>query len=149
MIKSINYFIQAIIIYLFFLIGKIIRFKIKQKFLHFYLVRLVLFLNLKIIEKNLTTFNSNLTTQQKEKIISAMWNNYGITFIEYVFLKLIRENNDLIKTVGADILNRVTSNNRPVIFVSGHFSNFELMSMEITKRKIKLATIYRPLNNYF
>ena len=78
-----------------------------------------------------------------------MWNNYGITFIEYVFLKLIRENNDLIKTVGADILNRVTSNNRPVIFVSGHFSNFELMSMEITKRKIKLATIYRPLNNYF
>ena len=38
-----------------------------------------------------------------------MWNNYGITFIEYVFLKLIRENNDLIKTVGADILNRVTS----------------------------------------
>ena len=38
---------------------------------------------------------------------------------------------------------------RPVIFVSGHFANFELMSMEITKREIKLATIYRPLNNIF
>ena len=29
------------------------------------------------------------------------------------------------------------------------FANFELMSMEITKRKIDLATIYRPLNNIF
>ena len=36
-----------------------------------------------------------------------------------------------------------------MIFVSGHFANFELMSMEITKKKIKLATIYRPLNNFF
>ena len=39
--------------------------------------------------------------------------------------------------------------NKPVIFVSGHFANFELMSMEITKKKIDLATIYRPLNNFF
>ena len=38
---------------------------------------------------------------------------------------------------------------KPVIFVSGHFANFEIMSMEITKRNIKLATIYRPLNNFF
>ena len=38
---------------------------------------------------------------------------------------------------------------KPVIFISGHFANFELMSMEITKRNIPLATIYRPLNNIF
>ena len=38
---------------------------------------------------------------------------------------------------------------KPVIFVSGHFANYELMSMEIAKKNIKLATIYRPLNNYF
>ena len=37
---------------------------------------------------------------------------------------------------------------KPVIFVSGHFSNFELMSMEITKNNIPLAAIYRPLNNF-
>ena len=27
--------------------------------------------------------------------------------------------------------------------------NYELMSMELTKANIKLATIYRPLNNMF
>ena len=36
-----------------------------------------------------------------------------------------------------------------MIFISGHFANFELMSMEITKKNIPLATIYRPLNNVF
>ena len=150
MIKPINYFIQATIIYIFFFIGKLLGLKLSKKIFS-YLFNKVghFFKSKKIIEKNLTTFNSKLTIQQKEKIVSAMWDNYGITFIEYVFLKSIREKNDFIKTVGTEILNKVISNNRPVIFVSGHFSNFELMSMEITKRKIKLATIYRPLNNYF
>ena len=39
--------------------------------------------------------------------------------------------------------------NKPVIFISGHFANFELMSMEMAKKNLKLATIYRPLNNFF
>ena len=43
----------------------------------------------------------------------------------------------------------VLEDDKPAIFISGHFANFELMSMEITKRKLKLATIYRPLNNFF
>ena len=35
-----------------------------------------------------------------------------------------------------------------MVFVSGHFANYELMSMELVKRGINLATIYRPLNNF-
>ena len=50
---------------------------------------------------------------------------------------------------GEKILDTIKKNNRPVIFVSGHFANFELMSMELTKKNINLATIYRPLNNIF
>ena len=46
-------------------------------------------------------------------------------------------------------VNNVLKNKKPVFFISGHFANFELMSMELTKKKIKLATIYRPLNNFF
>jgi len=50
---------------------------------------------------------------------------------------------------GEENLSETIMRKKPVIFVSGHFANFELMSMEITKKKIKLATIYRPLNNIF
>ena len=51
--------------------------------------------------------------------------------------------------IGKENLADVINSNKPVIFVSGHFANFELMSMEITKSNIPLATIYRPLNNMF
>ena len=46
-------------------------------------------------------------------------------------------------------MDEIANYNKPVVFVSGHFANFELMSMEITKKKINLATVYRPLNNFF
>ena len=46
-------------------------------------------------------------------------------------------------------MNKIKEENEPVIFVSGHFSNFELMAMHIEKSGISLAAIYRPLNNKF
>ena len=149
MIKKISYFFQAVIIYLFFFVGKLLGLNLSKKIFAFLFKRLgPLFKSKSIIEKNLTNFNSNLTNEQRENIISSMWENYGITFIEYIFLSLFKEKNDLVEVTRSDILNKISSN-KPVVFVSGHFSNFELMSMEITKRKVKLATIYRPLNNFF
>ena len=78
-----------------------------------------------------------------------MWENYGKTFIEYVYLNKLRENKSQITISGEKNLQKIIKDNKPVIFISGHFANFELMSMEITKNKIPLATIYRPLNNFF
>jgi len=46
-------------------------------------------------------------------------------------------------------LNEIKINNEPVIFVSGHFNNFELMAMQIEKSGIDVAAVYRPLNNFF
>ena len=72
-----------------------------------------------------------------------------MTFIEYIFLKDFRMNSSHISIKGGSNLDKVVDQKKPVIFISGHFANYELMSMEITKKNIKLATIYRPLNNYF
>ena len=72
-----------------------------------------------------------------------------MTFIEYIFLDQLKKNTSNFKVVGAEKVIRIIQSGKQVVFVSGHFANFELMSMEITKRNIKLATIYRPLNNIF
>ena len=48
-----------------------------------------------------------------------------------------------------EIPKKISDRKKPVIFISGHFSNFEMMAMELEKRNINLATIYRPLNNIF
>ncbi len=150
MIKTIKYFIQAIFIYLFFLIGKIFGIKISRKIFSFLFKKLgPIIKSKKLIKNNLLKFSKNISDQKINLICSNMWSNYGMTFIEYIFLKDLRKNNFHIKIKGDEKLDKIVRDNKPVIFISGHFANFELMSMEITKKKIKLATIYRPLNNFF
>ena len=148
--KFFKYLIQAIILYFFFLVGKVLGLKISRKlFSNIFIILAPLFKSKKIINKNLSIFNSEISKKEKDKIILTMWKNYGMTFIEYVFLNYFQKNNSHIKILGENNLQKIIEKNKPVIFVSGHFANYELMSMEIVKKKIKLATIYRPLNNFF
>ena len=48
-----------------------------------------------------------------------------------------------------NILDEIKKSNKPVVFVSGHFANFELMAMQLNTYGIKFAAMYRPLNNLF
>ena len=150
MIKILNYFLQAFFVYSFFLIGRILHLKISRKLFSnlFYLLG-PLFKSKKIVEKNLDIFSDKISIINKKDIINNMWKNYGKTFIEYIFLDYFRKKNNHISIIGEENLLDNNSKNKPVIFISGHFANFELMSMEITKKQIPLATIYRPLNNIF
>ena len=150
MIKIINYFFQSIFIYLFFFIGKLLGLRLSRKIFSFLFSHIgPFFKSKKIIKKNLDYFSHNSSSIEKEKIISNMWKNYGMTFIEYVFLNYFRKKDSEVYIYNENNLLKTLKNKKPVIFVSGHFANFELMSMEITKRHISLATIYRPLNNIF
>ena len=148
--KTFKYFLQSIFIYLFFLMGRLLGLKISRK-LFASLFSLVgpFFKSKTIVKKNLNILSQTVSDLNEKKIIKNMWENYGKTFIEYIFLDFFRNNNSHMHIINSEILTEVLRENKPVIFVSGHFANFELMSMEITKKNISLATIYRPLNNFF
>jgi KDO2-lipid IV(A) lauroyltransferase len=149
-VKIIKYFFQAIIIYLLFIIIKIIGLNLSRKVFSFLFNKIgFLIKSKKTIDNNLEKFLGNYNEDVKKEIKFKMWDNYGKTFIEYLYLKKFKNMSSHIEIKGEQILNGIIKSNKPVIFVSGHFSNFELMSMELTKRNINLATIYRPLNNFF
>jgi KDO2-lipid IV(A) lauroyltransferase len=103
----------------------------------------------KIIEKNLKICFKKIDSKEIEKISLGMWDNIGRTFSEYVFLKDFQKKNNLIRFHGTEYLDEIKKNNKPVVFVSGHFANFELMAMQLNTYGIKFATMYRPLNNLF
>mgnify|MGYP000486194019 CR=1 FL=1 len=148
--KVINYLIQSILIYFLFIVGRILGLKISRIiFSNLFLLFGSYFKSKKIIRKNLDIFSQNNPNIDKKKIVKAMWRNYGMTFIEYVYLKHFYKKNSHIILEGNEIIAEIIKDQKPVIFISGHFANFELMSMEITKKNIPLATIYRPLNNFF
>tara|TARA_Y200000002_G_scaffold356434_1_gene338189 strand:+ start:5171 stop:6028 length:858 start_codon:yes stop_codon:yes gene_type:complete len=150
MIKPIKYFFEAVIIYSLFLIAKIIGLSLSRKVFAFIFQKVgPLIRSNTSINKNLLKYSDNLTLQERTKIISNMWSNYGMTFVEYIFLTIFKKKKSHIQIEGEEILEEIFNSGKPVIFISGHFANFELMSMEIARKKINLATIYRPLNNFF
>ena len=150
MLKTINYFFQSLLIYLFFFISRILGITLSRNIFSFIFTLIgPLFKSKEVIQKNLNIFSQNISEPEKKQISKNMWKNYGMTFIEYIFLDYFKKKNSHIEIIGEKNLINVIKNNKPVIFISGHFANFELMSMEITKRNIQLATIYRPLNNIF
>jgi KDO2-lipid IV(A) lauroyltransferase len=99
----------------------------------------------------LSTAFPQLEITEKEKILRNMWFNYGRMLAEYMFINKFRNSNlsNNIIIENQEELNRVKNSLEPVIFISGHFNNFELMAMHLEKSGIKLAAIYRPLNNIF
>ena len=150
MFRTLNYFLQSLFVYLFFFIGRILGIKLSRKFFSMVFILIgPFFRSNKIINKNLKIFSSTISLKDKSRIVKDMWSNYGKTFIEYIFLNRFRRENKFVILDGEENLLQIAKENKPVIFISGHFANFELMSMEITKRNISLAAIYRPLNNIF
>ena len=148
--KYINYLIQAIIVYISFLIIKILGINISRKiFIRIFRVIGPIVRTNKIVVSNINRISETIDEGEREKIIDEMWSNYAITFVEYVYLKKFSSQQNHIQIKNKEILEKISNSKKPVIFISGHFSNFELMAMEIYKSKVKLSAIYRPLNNIF
>jgi len=82
MIKKINYFLQAFLIYLFFLIGRILGIKISRKVFAFLFSFFGPFIkSKKNVNNNLQIFLKKNSKFKKNEIKNNIWKNYGITFI--------------------------------------------------------------------
>ena len=147
-----KYFIQFLLIITLFILFKIIGLKsssyISSKFVSFVGP---IFRPRKLIEDNILRGLPNSSLSEVKKIHKKMWENYGRILSEYMYIKKFRLSklNDNININGQEILDKIKNDKQPVIFISGHFNNFELMAMHIEKSGIDLAAVYRPLNNKF
>ena len=149
--KKITYFIEFILINIFFILFKFLGYKISSN-LGFLIGKLFgpVFRSKNLIIENLK--KSNISIQQNyNEVATNVLGNYGRIFSEYPFLKNFRNGklNNFIEINGKNYLEKILKEKKRVVFVSGHFNNFELMAMQIEKVGIELSAIYRPLNNVF
>ena len=151
--KHIKYLIQFIIIIFLFIIFRFLGLKNSRIISSFIFKKLGSFFRSNNISlNNLSIAFPNLSENEKKEIIKRMWANYGKIFSEYMFIKKFRKNlefSNKIQVENQDEIEKIKHLGKPVIFISGHFNNFELMAMHIEKSEIDLAAIYRPLNNNF
>ena len=147
-----KYFIEFLFSNFIFIIFKIIGPKLSS-YLSGKIFEIIgpFFRSKKVIRNNIKRALPEIDENNLKNIENSMWNNYGRIFAEYIFLKDFRYGKlaSEIQIEGEEILNDIKENNKQVIFISGHLSNFELMAMFIEKSGINLTAIYRPLNNIF
>jgi len=152
MIK-IKYFIQFVLILFLFGIFKILGIKNSSKLSEYLFLFLgPFFRSKKIFQKNIKKAFPDIKEDKQNEIFKNVWRNYGKMFAEYMFIKDFRFSKKFEKKLiieNLKILEKVKKDKKPVIFISGHFNNFELMAMQIEKIGIDLAAIYRPLNNIY
>ncbi len=147
--KSVRYFFEYILIIILFGLFKLLGYKISSEF-GYYLGKTFgpFFRSKKIIKNNLLKFDSSLTPEKMANITKDMWGNYGRILSEYPFISSFRKGNldEYIKIENKERLEEI-KRGQPVVFVSAHFNNFELMAMIIEKAGVNLSAVYRPLNN--
>ena len=138
---------QYVIIIFLFILFRIIGFKASSNF-GFFIGKYLgpLFRSKLSIINNLKKAQINGNYKQ---IATNVLGNYGRIFAEYVHLKNFKNDklNKHISIEGREYLEKIKNNKQSVVFISGHFNNFELMAMQIDKAEVDCAAIYRPLNN--
>ena len=149
--KTVIYFFEFVLVSLLLIIFKILGYKLASNF-GFFIGKTFgpLFRSKNLVIDNLKKSNISLK-KTHEQSTDEIFGNYGRIFAEYPFIKNFRNGKleKYIQVEGKQYLDEIKSKNKKVVFISGHFNNFELMAMMIEKYGIDLSAIYRPLNNIF
>jgi len=151
--KIIRYFLEFILVIFFFLIFRIIGLNLSSK-----LGEIIgkyfgpIFRKEAIAKKNIIIAFPNIDETSINQIIDGMWKNIGRIFAEFIhinkFSLLDKEKNKIV-FINKNNLQILKNNNKPIVFFSGHFSNFELMAKCLRELEFNIGAIYRPLNNIF
>ena len=151
--KIIRYFLEFILVIFFFLVFKIIGLKLSSD-----LGEIIgkyfgpLFRKRTIAKKNILIAFPNFNEKSINEMIERMWKNIGRIFGEYIHVNkfsIIDNNKKKIVFTNRDDAEILKKNNKPIVFFSGHFANFELMAKCLQELGFDIGAIYRPLNNIF
>ena len=151
--KIIRYFLEFILVIFFFLVFKIIGLKLSSD-----LGEIIgkyfgpLFRKKTIAKKNILIAFPNFNEKSINEMIDRMWKNIGRIFGEYIHINkfsIIDNSKKKIVFTNRDDAEILKKNNKPIVFFSGHFANFELMAKCLQELGFNIGAIYRPLNNIF
>jgi KDO2-lipid IV(A) lauroyltransferase len=151
--KIIRYFLEFILVIFFFLVFKIIGLKLSSD-----LGEIIgkyfgpLFRKRTIAKKNILIAFPNFNEKSINEMIERMWKNIGRIFGEYIHINkfsIIDNNKKKIVFTNRNNMEILKKNNKPIVFFSGHFANFELMAKCLQELGFDIGAIYRPLNNIF
>ena len=83
----------------------------------------------------------------RAKILDAQWETNGRTVAEFPMMDRLLPSTGRVEVVNGERLTEIARSGKPVVFVSGHFSNWEVMPAAIVNSGINCEITYRAANN--
>lgn len=101
----------------------------------------------RVAETNLRIVFPEASEAEIARLLVEQWDNTGRTFLELLIMDRIIGAPDRVEVVNGQRLEEIAAKQEPVVFVSGHFSNFEVMPATIVNSPVQCQITYRAMNN--
>lgn len=101
----------------------------------------------KIARRNLLIAFPEKDEAWRKAMLARQWENLGRSFAEFTFMDRIRPSTGRVELVNGDRLKEIAETMTPVVFVSGHLSNWEVMPAAIVDAGVTCQMTYRAANN--
>jgi KDO2-lipid IV(A) lauroyltransferase len=101
----------------------------------------------RVAEINLRIAFPEASDAEIADLLGQQWRHLGRWAAEFPILDRIVGDPDRVEIVGAERLQAIAAGAGPVIFISGHFSSFEIMPAVIIRSGIRCQITYRATNN--
>ena len=101
----------------------------------------------RVAETNLRIAFPQASDAEIAGLLAAQWDQLGRWATEFLILDKIIADPSRVEVVGAERLAAIRDGAGPVVFISGHFSSFEIMPAVIIHAGITCQITYRATNN--
>lgn len=101
------------------------------------------------IKKNLNLALPDLSVVEQNRIAKGVWNNLGRVFAEFPHLVTWdkKKFDKLVRVEGEEKLADFLGTDKPLIFCSAHYSNWEVFAKYFVFKNMKVNILYRDANN--
>lgn len=101
----------------------------------------------KVARRNLRLAFPDMADDERQRLLADQWENVGRTFFEFPAMDRLTPASGRVEVVGAQWLAAVAQGGPPAVFVTGHFSNWEVMAAAILAAGVRCDITYRAANN--
>ncbi len=104
----------------------------------------------KIADKNLKLVMPNFSKEERKKIIADIWENLGRTVGEFPHLAYLEQDTEQgagWEITGENYLIKQVKHKGPILFVSGHLGNWEMLPPGVAKYGVPFSSFFRAASN--
>lgn len=101
----------------------------------------------RVAARNIQIAFPGLTEAETKQLLTEQWSELGRSLAEFIILDRVVADKSRIQIEGEERLSAIAAGAGPVVFVSGHFSCFEVMPAAIVRAGVPCQITYRAMNN--